>query len=92
MDTDTELNADIPLPHDFNLSFHGGQQWFENNEWYGLPDYKDFRIAVSHEIAGFHVEIAWTDTNIKNRNAYFFGTDWCENKFSIEIHKDFSLF
>ena len=87
-----EANLAIPLPHEFTLSLHSGYQTFENNAWYGLPDYTDWRVAVNRDIAGFFVEFGWTINNINNKEACFFGTDWCESKVSIDVHRTFEFF
>lgn len=87
-----EANIAIPLPYKFNLSVHVGHQRFEDNYWYNLPDYNDWRIAVERDVAGFILELAWSDTNIKNNKACFSGTDWCDSKFTLDIHRDFELF
>ncbi|MFK5948824.1 MAG: TorF family putative porin [Methylococcales bacterium] len=87
-----EGNIDIALPYKFNLMLHTGYQRFANNEWYLLPDYSDWRIAVGRNIAGFNVELGWTDTNVSSHQACFGGTDWCDSTISIDIRKNFQLF
>jgi uncharacterized protein (TIGR02001 family) len=87
-----ETNIDIPLPYDFNLALHAGRQTFTDNEWYGMPDYTDWRVAVSRDIAGFDVELGWTDTNVNDDGACFWGTDWCASTVSIDVHRYFDLF
>ncbi|MDT8372030.1 MAG: TorF family putative porin [Gammaproteobacteria bacterium] len=87
-----ETNIDLPLPYEFNLALHAGHQTFANNVWYGLPDYTDWRIAVGRDIAGFQVDLGWTDTDVNNNDACFFGSDWCDSTFSIDVRTDFQLF
>ncbi len=87
-----EANIDILLPDEFNLSLHAGHQSFENNYWYDLPDYTDWKIVIGREISGILVELSWTDTNIKDNNACFSGTDWCGSQFTLDVHRDFNFF
>ena len=87
-----EASIDVPLPEHFNVSLHAGRQYLENNEWYALPDYTDWRIALGREFAGFLVELSWTDTNVKDKGACFSGTDWCGSQFTLDVHRDVELF
>jgi uncharacterized protein (TIGR02001 family) len=87
-----EAKIDVALPYDLNFTLHAGHQRFENNTWYGLPDYTDWRVAVGRDIAGFNVELGWTDTNVSDQQACFGGTTWCQSTVNINIRRDFQLF
>ncbi|MDQ7072478.1 MAG: TorF family putative porin [Gammaproteobacteria bacterium] len=68
-----ETTIAVPLAHHFKLAFHAGHQTFTRNAWYGMPDYSDWRVAVEHDVAGFNVQLAWSDTNVANNESCFFG-------------------
>ncbi len=87
-----EVTMTIPLAYQVNLALHAGHQTYAKNAWYGLPDYTEWRVAISRDIAGFYTEIGWSDTNIPRQSACFGGTSWCQSTVNINIRRDFSLF
>ncbi|RMD68756.1 MAG: hypothetical protein D6819_08605 [Gammaproteobacteria bacterium] len=72
-----EGGVDIPLPQDFSLGLHIGRQWIDEEDTFGTPDYTDWKIAVSKEIAGFGFELSYVDTDLSDKEC-FGGTDLCD--------------
>ena len=46
-----EGGADISLPYDFTLAGRIGYQWIQRNVRYGAPDYANWSVAVTREVA-----------------------------------------
>jgi uncharacterized protein (TIGR02001 family) len=58
-----ETGPDIRLPLDFIVSARVGQQWMENPDKAGLPDYLNWQIGVRRDLLGFTGSLRYTGTN-----------------------------
>jgi uncharacterized protein (TIGR02001 family) len=92
------VEGSIPLPMGFGIDLHWGHQDIDDNVTFGTPDYDEWKVAVTKSM-GDHVtvEIAYTDTDLKNRECfgqwdgawYPPGSDLCDSRIIGSINVDF---
>jgi uncharacterized protein (TIGR02001 family) len=58
-----EIGPDFRLPLDLTLSGRVGQQWVEDPDRAGLPDFLNWQIGISHQMFGFTGTLRYTETN-----------------------------
>jgi uncharacterized protein (TIGR02001 family) len=66
----TALGVDIPLGKHFTLSGHVGKQNVDNNVKFALPNYVDYSVGLSTNVAGFDLGITWTDTDMSDSECH----------------------
>ena len=71
----TSVDVDIPLPSDFALGLHYGNQDIDDSD-----DYNDWKIGLSKSLAGFDFALDYTDTDINN-------SDIADDRFVFTISK-----
>lgn len=95
---------DVPLPADFALNAHIGGQWLDADKDSGLTqtfvdantayipkDYSEWKLAISKQIAGLGLELAYVDTSLnKDKCMAFAGQkDLCDSRAVFTISKSF---
>jgi len=61
------IGVDIPLPNDFALALHYGDQTIDGENGNTDFDYNDWKIGVSKSWAGFDFALDYTDTDLNDR-------------------------
>ncbi len=59
-----KLALDIPAGEGVTLSAHVGKQYIEKNAVFGFPDYVDWSIGATVALAGFDVNLTYSDTDM----------------------------
>ncbi len=84
-----EGGADISLPYDFTLAGRIGYQWIQRNVRYGAPDYANWSVAVTREVAaGFMLTVGYYDTNLSKAEC-FAGTKVCDARAMVTLSRAF---
>jgi len=61
-----KLAVDVPVGKYLTISAHVAKQYIENNTAFGQPDYVDYSIGGTVNIAGFDVNLTWSDTDLSS--------------------------
>lgn len=61
-----KLGVDVPLGKYVTASGHVAKQWIDDNATFGTPDYVDYSIGATVNVAGFDINLMWTDTDMSN--------------------------
>jgi uncharacterized protein (TIGR02001 family) len=56
----------VPVGKYLTISAHVAKQYIENNTAFGQPDYVDYSIGGTVNIAGFDVNLTWSDTDLSS--------------------------
>jgi uncharacterized protein (TIGR02001 family) len=80
------LDVEVPLPSDFALAIHAGNQKIDKNAAFATPDYTDYKIGISKEFGGFGFALDWIDTDL-DKIECFGGSDLCESRVVFTISK-----
>lgn len=80
------LDVEVPLPGDFALAIHAGNQKIDKEAVFGTPDYTDYKIGISKEFGGFGFALDWIDTDL-DKIECFGGSDLCESRVVFTISK-----
>jgi uncharacterized protein (TIGR02001 family) len=83
-----EGNMDVPLPMDFGLGLHVGYQYIDDNDRFGTPDYTDWKVSLSKEVAGIGLTLSYVDTNL-DEDECFGSTTLCDSRAGFSISKSF---
>ncbi len=85
----TTLDLDIPLPNDFALGIHYGDQSIDNNASFGTPDYNDWKIGISKSLGGFDFALDYTDTDLSDSECFGGGAfkDLCDGRAIFTVSK-----
>lgn len=84
-----EGGADVDLPLDFTLAGRYGYQWIDRNPRYGAPDYANWSVAVSREVAaGFTLTVGYYDTNLSKAEC-FAGAKFCDARALVMLSRAF---
>jgi len=59
-----KLGVDVPINEKLTLSGYVARQWIDKNDVFGQPDYTEWNLGATYNIAGFDVNVSYTDTNI----------------------------
>ncbi len=59
-----KLALDVPVGKYLTLSAHVAKQFIEKNATFGQPDYVDYSIGGTVNVAGFDVNVTWSDTDL----------------------------
>ncbi|MCK4744432.1 MAG: TorF family putative porin [Sulfuriflexus sp.] len=79
----TSIDVDVPLPNDFSLGLHYGNQDIDD-----VDDYNDWKIGVSKSYGGFDFALDYTDTDIDGDDAGAAATDkLSDDRFIFTISK-----
>lgn len=84
----TDGFADLSLPYDVYLDLHVGYQVAANDALFGLPDYVDWRVGLSREIASLDFSLSYVDTNL-TKGQCFGGRDLCEARAVFTVSMEF---
>ncbi len=81
-----DLSAEHELSGLFTVSAHVG--WW--NAVSGGQDYTDYKVAVSKDVLGVGLELAYTDTdmNATECTAFAGSTDWCDGRVVLTVSKE----
>lgn len=78
-----EVGGDFDLPFGgLGLGLHAGHYSFDGS----TTDYNDWKVALSKEIGGFGLELAYTDTDLSKTEC---GGDICDGRAIFTISKSF---
>lgn len=77
----------VPLPAEFAVNFHVGHQTIDDNATFGTPDYTDYKVGVSKEIAGFGLALDWVDTDL-SKSECFGGSNLCDSRVVFTVSKE----
>ncbi|CAK0768658.1 conserved exported hypothetical protein [Gammaproteobacteria bacterium] len=97
------LGLDMPLPSDFALNAHIGEQWLKVDQESGISqtfvaggsyipkNYSEWKVGISRQISGLSLELAYFDTNLnKDKCLAFQGQkDLCSSRAVLTISKSF---
>ena len=61
-----KLAVDVPVGKYLKISAHVAKQYIENNTAFGQPDYVDYSIGGTVNVAGFDVNLTWSDTDLSS--------------------------
>lgn len=85
----TELGLSAPVGS-FTLGGTFGHQDIERNALFGAPDYNNWSLYASTELAGVGLKLAYTDTNLSGSEC-FGGSkpygDWCDGRAVFSVSK-----
>lgn len=59
-----KLSVDVPVGKYLTLSGLVAKQYIDRNTTFGVPDYVEYGIGATVNLAGFDVNLAWTDTDL----------------------------
>jgi uncharacterized protein (TIGR02001 family) len=59
-----KLAVDVPVGKSLTLSAHVAKQYIQENLTFGQPDYADYSIGGTVNVAGFDVNVTWSDTDL----------------------------
>lgn len=59
-----KISIDVPVGKFLTLSGSLARQWIQKNDVFGQPDYTEWGIGATVNVAGFDLNLAYTDTNI----------------------------
>jgi uncharacterized protein (TIGR02001 family) len=75
-------DIEIPLPYGLAFGAHLGYRELELG-----VDYTNWKAALSTELAGIGLELAYTDTDLSREDCNY--TDWCDSRFVFSLSKQF---
>ena len=78
------LDVEIPLPQDFALALHAGDQEIDDNAAFGTPDYTDYKVGISKEFGGFGFALDFIDTDLSKSEC---GSDNCDSRVVFTVSK-----
>ncbi len=78
----------VPLPNGLGLGFHVARFVIDENDTFGLPDYTDWKIALTVAVLGFDLEFAYIDTDMSETEC-FGGSELCEARFVFFASRSF---
>lgn len=84
----TELGLSAPVgPATVGATF--GHQDIERNAKFGTPDYNNWTVYASTELAGIGLKLAYVDTDLSSSECFGGGTfeDWCESRAVFSLSK-----
>lgn len=59
-----KLSVDVPVGKSLTLSAHVAKQWIDKEDVFGSPDYTDWSLGATYSLAGFDLNVTYTDTDI----------------------------
>ncbi|MGB0630108.1 MAG: TorF family putative porin [Alphaproteobacteria bacterium] len=59
-----KLGIEAPIGKYLTLSAHVAKQYVDDNANFGLPDYVEYGIGATVNLAGFDVNLTWSDTDM----------------------------
>ncbi len=83
-----EGGADVNLPYGFIAAGRVGHQWVDRNERFGLPNFLNWSVALSREVAGFTLTVGYYDTDIR-RSQCGGGQKICDARAMFTISRAF---
>jgi len=76
-------DVSVPLPYKFTVDGHVGYSFFDNS---GSTDYADWSIAVTRNILGFDLSLAYVDTDLSTSEC---GGSLCDARAVFTVSKSF---
>lgn len=61
-----KLGVEAPIGKYLTLSAHVAKQYIQDNTTFGLPDYVEYGIGATVNLAGFDVNLTWSDTDMSD--------------------------
>ena len=61
-----KLALDVPVGKYLTLSAHVAKQYIEKNSVFGQPDYVDWSVGGTVNVAGFDLNLTWSDTDLSS--------------------------
>ena len=61
-----KLAIDVPVGKYLTLSAHVAKQYIEKNTVFGQPDYVDWSVGATVNVAGFDLNVTYSDTDISS--------------------------
>ena len=58
-----KLGIEVPVGKYLTLSGHVAKQYIQDNTTFGVPDYVEYGLGASVNLAGFDVNLTWSDTD-----------------------------
>ena len=80
------VGLDIPLPNEFGLGFHYGDQSIDGENGASDFDYNDWKVSLTKSLGGFDFDLSYTDTDL-NDNTDCGGLNICDDRFIFTISK-----
>ena len=62
----SKLGIEAPVGKYLTLSAHVAKQYIQDNATFGLPDYVEYGIGATVNLAGFDVNLTWSDTDMED--------------------------
>jgi uncharacterized protein (TIGR02001 family) len=84
-----EGGVDLKLPYDVTLSGRVGYQWIDRNSRFGTPDFLNFGIAATRELAaGVMLSVGYYGTDLSNAECVG-GQKICDNRVMATLSRPF---
>lgn len=83
-----EGSTDFSLPYDTKFGLYVGYQTIEDNAFFGLPDYLNWRVTLSKEVLSLNFALSYVDTNVSSDEC-FGGTSLCDPRPLFSVSKEF---
>ncbi|HZF77463.1 MAG TPA: TorF family putative porin [Acetobacteraceae bacterium] len=84
-----EGGVDVRLPYEFVLSARLGHQWIDRNTRFGTPDFLNFGVSVSREVAaGFLLSVGYYGTDLGRADCVG-GQKLCDDRFVATLTRPF---
>ena len=80
------LGAEYPVTDDWTVSASIGQQDVFDNDAWGTPNWRDYKLAISGSLGSVDAEIAYIDTDLSEEEC-FGGSDWCDATVTFTLSK-----
>ncbi len=80
------LEYSLPLPNEFSVDFHYGNQTIDDNGTFGAPDYAEYYIAVSRSWSDLDFSLTWYDTDLSGADC-FGGSAVCDSRVVFGLSK-----
>lgn len=61
-----KLSVDVPVGKYLTLSGLVAKQYIDRNDTFGSPDYVEYSIGATVNLAGFDVNVTWSDTDMND--------------------------
>lgn len=61
-----KLAIDVPVGKYLTLSAHVAKQYVEKNAVFLFPDYVEYAVGATVNVAGFDLNVTWSDTDMKD--------------------------
>lgn len=80
------VGLDVPLPNDFGLGFHYGDQSIDGENGASDFDYNDWKVSLTKSWSGFDFAVDYTDTDLDD-DTDCGGANICDDRFVFTVSK-----